>query len=78
MSDNFNPGYAFSWLASDLLHWAPPDDRPVLAALTLEQLSAYWRDGEARRGPGWQAFERLPDPAQRALAAGFEVRARRP
>ena len=78
VSENFNPAFAFSWMASDLLHWAGPAEREVLGQLTVQQLSEYWRDPASRAGSGWGAFERLDDQAQRALAAGFELRAHRP
>jgi hypothetical protein len=75
---NFNPAFALSWMASDLLHHAPGESRDALAGLTVADLASWWRDPGARSGPGWDAFMALPDAAQRVLAAGFEIRARRP
>jgi SAM-dependent methyltransferase len=75
--DNFNPAYAFSWMASDLLYRAPPEVQHVLGRATLEELAEHWRDPARRSGPTWDAFYRLGEEARRGLAAGFEVRARR-
>jgi hypothetical protein len=73
---NFNPVYAMSWMASDLLFsLGADDDREALERLTLGELSAFWRDESSRRGSAWTAFQRLPMERQRVLAAGFELRA---
>lgn len=70
---NFNPAFAASWFASDLLHHT--GEAKALAKLTLAELAGFWRDPESRKGPAWDAFMNLSDTARRTLAAGFEVRA---
>jgi SAM-dependent methyltransferase len=74
---NFNPAFSLGWFCSELLHYCAEDDRQLLAATTIEELSAFWRDPSTRDGPLHQAFERLPDIGRRVLAAGFELTARR-
>ena len=73
---NFNPGYAFSWMSSELLWGA--SENPALANATVAQLAGFWRDPSTREGPVWDAFLQLPDQWQRVLAAGFEIIATRP
>jgi SAM-dependent methyltransferase len=73
---NFNPGYAFSWMASDLLFGSA--ENQSLANATVAQLSGFWRDPSTRVGPVWDAFQQLPDATQRILAAGFQMVATRP
>jgi SAM-dependent methyltransferase len=73
---NFNPVFAFSWLSSDLL-WGSGEPA-VLANATLAEVAQFWRSPAARRGPLWDAFQQLPEPTQRVLAAGFEMVATRP
>jgi SAM-dependent methyltransferase len=81
VSPNFNPAYALSWFASDLLYLAaesfPADDLNRLATTTLSELADFWRSPD-RRAELLPLFERLPAEAQRRLAAGFHLRARRP
>lgn len=73
---NFNPGFAFSWMASELLFGSA--ENPALANATVSQLAGFWRDPSTRTGPMWEAFLQLPDQWQRVLAAGFEIIATRP
>lgn len=78
VTENFNPLYSFAWMASDLLFWARDDDREVFARATLADLAQLWREPASIPGPLGSAFRRLDDRAQRTLAAGFEIIARRP
>ena len=73
---NFNPGYAFSWMSSELLLGS--SENPALANATVGELAGFWRDPSTRQGPVWDAFLDLPDQWQRVLAAGFEIIATRP
>ena len=76
VSENFNPIYSLSWQASDLLAIMQAergaDAVKRVAALTLDQLAAFWRDAKVRGGKRWQDFLQLPQHAQERLAAGFE------
>lgn len=73
---NFNPVFALSWMSNELMHYSGND--PVLAGATIADLAAIWKDDGARQGALWDRFVALPDHVQRVLAAGFELRARRP
>jgi len=73
---NFNPGFTFSWMSSELLFGSR--ERPALADATIREIAGFWRDPSTRQGPVWQAFQELPDQWQRVLAAGFEIIATRP
>lgn len=75
---NFEPLFALSWQVSDLLWHADDADAEVLAGATLGELATIWRDPASWHGPVFDSFRRLPDAAMRTLAAGFELRARRP
>jgi SAM-dependent methyltransferase/uncharacterized protein YbaR (Trm112 family) len=75
---NFNPLYTFAWLSSDLLFHASEADRELFASTTLAEVAELWRDPARVAGPLGDAFRRLGDVAQRSLAAGFQVVARRP
>jgi uncharacterized protein YbaR (Trm112 family) len=74
---HFNPVFAVAWFASDLLGGVDEPDRAVLGAATLAELAEIWRGDDARTGPVFDAFQRLPDHLRRTLAAGYELRARR-
>jgi SAM-dependent methyltransferase len=78
VSENMNPAYALAWLASDLLFFAGPDAARTLAGSRLEEWAEFWRDADRRAGPLWDVMTKLPDTVQRRLAAGFELRARKP
>jgi SAM-dependent methyltransferase len=78
---NFNPLFSLAWLASELLRLSPELGEDALGYLersTLFEWSALWREPERRAGPLWELMQRLPDDAQRRMAAGFELRARKP
>ncbi len=75
---NFNPLFAMSWMASELLyHSGAATTAPPWAATTLEELAQFWTGSHEPAGALFEAFDRLPDRAQRILAAGFEITARR-
>lgn len=82
VSTNFNPLYALSWLASELLHGAERHfgerTGAQFGALTLAEAARFW-PGD----PDWNPtlrdlFFRLPEGVQRRIAAGFELRACKP
>ncbi len=75
---NMNPAYALAWLVSELLFVAGHDAGRMLAASRLEEWAELWRDAGRRAGPLWDVMMKLPGSAQRRLAAGFEMRARKP
>jgi SAM-dependent methyltransferase len=82
VSPNFNPLHSVAWIASDLLAAIETQIGSAAAkqigALTLDEVASFWR-----RQAGWNPqahaiFAALPEPAQRATAAGFDLRARKP
>jgi len=77
VSENFHPGYALSWVASDLEAAVAEDhgDRGVAAfrSASLGALSDLWRDPERRADdPRWELLGSLSTANQERLAAGFE------
>lgn len=81
VSDNFNPSYAMAWMAHEC-HAALQRDAGdaaarQFAAEPIGRFARFWTDPAARDHPAWQAFAQLSQPAQEAIAAGFEYRGRR-
>jgi SAM-dependent methyltransferase len=81
VSGNFNPLYAVSWLCSELLAAAEwhlgKDAARRIGKLTLAETGRFWSGQERER---WnpavaELFFKLPEAAQRPIAAGFELRA---
>ena len=76
VSENFNPIYALSWQASELLGVMQAERGAKAAkqtgAMTIEKLAAFWRDAAVRGDKCWEEFRQLPQHAQERLAAGFE------
>ncbi|MEO6785382.1 MAG: glycosyltransferase [Chthoniobacteraceae bacterium] len=82
VSENFNPIYALSWQASDLLALIQGERGANAAkqtgALTLEKLATFWRDAKVRGDKCWEDFRLLSQQSQERLAAGFQLTARKP
>lgn len=82
VSGNFNPLYSVAWLASDLLGTLEAQvgasAARTIGALTLEEIAGFWRQQEGWNPQARAIFGALPEPAQRATAAGFDLRARKP
>ena len=82
VSPNFNPLHSVAWLASDLLAAIGTQVGPAAArrigALTLDEVAGFWRHQAGWNPEAHAIFTALPEPAQRATAAGFDVRARKP
>jgi SAM-dependent methyltransferase len=82
VSPNFNPIHSIAWLASDLLgaieaHLGAPAARSI-AKLSLEEIASFWRQQAGWNPQARSIFAALPEPVQRATAAGFDLRARKP
>ncbi len=78
VSENFNPLYALSWLASDVEHHlrAGVSDEAAMqfGKSTLLELLEFWRNAQSRNSSElWKSFERLPPEVQHRLAAGWEA-----
>lgn len=82
VSPNFNPIYALSWIAHDLLRIARermgPEATKRFAGLTLEELAGFWSAPNDFDAETLEHFWSIPQAAQAGLAAGFEMTARKP
>jgi hypothetical protein len=82
VSDNFNPLYALSWLASECeqaLHSEISGKAAhELRNTTLTTLVDGWRQSKLTQIELWQHFSTLPQASQRPIAAGFELIATKP
>lgn len=80
VSENFNPGYALSWIASELRCGLESleDGRPLndFVQASLGELAELWDKPETRNESLlWQAFQRLPQATKETCAAGWQARA---
>ena len=77
VSENFNPAYVLSWLASDMefeFRSAVSEEAAELFnKATMQEFSVFWRDPASRSSELWSIFQRLPLPVQRRFAAGWEA-----
>lgn len=75
-SANFNPGYALSWILSDLDDGLRAEGKSaeadLLAGCTLADIARFWREPTTRQGDVWQAFFAASPDLQSRLAAGVE------
>ena len=82
VSPNFNPLYAISWFAHELLQIADgqmsPETSKRFGGLTLEALAGFWRSPGDFDAETLDHFWSIPPDAQASIAAGFEMTARKP
>ncbi|MGE5778710.1 MAG: glycosyltransferase [Hyphomicrobiales bacterium] len=82
VSDNLNPAFAFSWLASDLEQALAKHVSPAAAAAfvkaPVKEFVTLWRDEARRHVPLWRAFFDLPPAVQEQFSAGWEAVACKP
>jgi SAM-dependent methyltransferase len=82
VSDNFNPAYSISWIASEAEAALRRDVSPAAAELFRQapcgRLVDLWRDASRRGEALWTNFFALKQASQEALAAGFEYLGRKP
>jgi SAM-dependent methyltransferase len=82
VSENLNPAFAFSWLASDLEEALAAHVSPAAAATFVEtpvkEFVTFWRNQARRHSPRWQVFFDLPAPVQEQFSAGWEAVAVKP
>jgi SAM-dependent methyltransferase len=82
VSDNFNPAYAVSWIASEAEAALRRDVSAAAAELFRQapcsRLVDLWRDPCHRGEELWTNFFALKQASQEALAAGFEFLGRKP
>ncbi len=81
VSGNFNPYFALSWFASELLRGVRDTmDRATadaMARATLADVARGWETGKPGDWPLYWKFEQLPDALKRRLAAGFQLEAKK-
>ena len=81
VSGNFNPYFALSWFASELLLRVRAQvgvkESEILANTTLREIALAWQTGRHSSADLFKVFERLPDDIQRRLAAGFQLSGRK-
>lgn len=81
VSGNFNPYFALSWFASELLFRVRKEmgvaESEFLGKTTLAEFAMLWQTGQHASPQLFDVFDRLPDDLQRRLAAGFEMSARK-
>jgi|GEM_PF-3438338 len=82
VSDNFHPGHALAWLASDAEAALATDVSDAAAqrfrATPMGVFSDLWRDPSRRDDERWTTFGELSPTSLDRLAAGFEYLGRRP
>lgn len=81
VSDNFNPAFALSWLASEAEFGFRELSNEAAAAFSdaaTKDLAEFWRNPASRDGSElWKLFYRLPPSIQHRLAAGWEALGRK-
>jgi SAM-dependent methyltransferase len=83
VSDNFNPGYSLSWIASEceaaLKRDISPEAAEAFNRISIAHLVSFWRSPETRESdPIWRTLAKLSQETQESIAAGFEYIGRRP
>jgi SAM-dependent methyltransferase len=81
VSPNFNPAYTLAWLTWVLLNGVGATvgaaERERLERTTLREWREMW-ESPSKTGPLVDLVARLPQEQQAQIAAGFELRARKP
>lgn len=82
VSGNFSPGFMLGFVAATLLEsvrqsGASPEAQREVAQTTLGQWAQFWREKHLTP-PGFNTLLTLPPELQKGIAAGFELRARKP
>ena len=82
VSENFNPLYAIAWLSSETIttieKYAGVEAAREVGSLSLEEVARFWRREDTTGLTALQHLVKLPEAAPRPIAAGFELRARKP
>jgi SAM-dependent methyltransferase len=82
VSGNFSPAYAIAFLMSNVMEAARRGGASVpalaqLAGTSLGEWAVFWERG-TDPPPGFELLQGLPQHLQKRIAAGFELRARKP
>lgn len=82
VSPNFNPLYSLAWFSSELLALVAKHvgrgAAEALGNLTLTEAARFWDHPGGWNPAMKETFFKLPEHAQRRIAAGFEFKARKP
>ena len=77
VTENFNPMYALSWIAADILEClrrdASTQSAAAFGATTLCDAAAFWLEPSHRDHPRWAPLAALSDASRERTAAGFEL-----
>src|SRR5262245_12740608 len=82
VSGNLGPGMMLAFLMSKVLESAraggiPPDQLEVIGTSKLGDWANFWNKHSSPPA-GYDALQALPQPIQKQIAAGFELRAKKP
>lgn len=82
VSPNFNPLYSVAWLADEILrnveHHLGRDAARVIGGLSLAEVGRFWAHPQGWNPVAGEIFYKLPEAAQKRVAAGFELTGRKP
>jgi hypothetical protein len=82
VSENFNPSYTLSWIASEaeaaLRRDVSDQAAGAFARAPMGDFVRYWRDEATRSEPVWASFGSLSQSSQEVIGAGFEYIGRKP
>ncbi len=82
VSDNFCPNHSIAWLASEaeaaLRAGVSARSADAFMQAPIGALIDLWRDPAKRNSHLWTDFQKLSQPAQEVMAAGFEFLGRKP
>ena len=82
VTGNFGPGVMLAFLAANIMGTAQAagmslKDQMQLSGTTIGEWSDFWA-GKLGQPPGFQALQAMPQEAQKRIAGGFELVARKP
>jgi len=82
VTGNFGPGVMLAFLAANIMGSAElggmsMKDQMQLSGTTIGEWSEFW-GGKLGEPPGFQALQAIPQNAQKRIAGGFELIARKP
>jgi SAM-dependent methyltransferase len=82
VSPNFNPLYTLGWFSAELLTLVSQhlgrDAKEVVGNLTLAEAARFWTNPLGWNPEMKEMFFKLPEQAQRRIAAGLDFKARKP
>ena len=80
VSDNFNPVYSLSWMASEIekgIDEKDPEGQSLFNQITLGEMVEFWRNPNLRNGKVWDIFKHADNHTKEICAAGWQARAKK-